>query len=232
MTLEGFVPEQTRRADLWELVAVRLRRAIIAGELAPGVHLNEPLLARRFGVSRVPVREALVQLEHEGLVRSEPGRGSFVVGMSPTDVQEFYEVRLMLEVQAGRLAATRATVEAAAALEETVATMRRASRLGQSERFCEADITFHRQIVLASGHRRLASLWETLSGVAYTLLSVTDLVGLARDVDEIIETHRVILDGLKARDPDAVEAELRRHLSNGATRIQHLMRSAAEPEPG
>jgi DNA-binding GntR family transcriptional regulator len=225
--LEGFVPEQTRRADLWERVAVRLRRAIITGELAPAVHLNEPLLARRFGVSRVPVREALVQLEHEGLVRSEPGRGSFVVGMSATDVQEFYEVRLMIEVQAGRLAAKRATTDDLNALEETVAAMQRASRLGQSERFFEADVTFHRQILLASGHRRLASVWETLSGIAYTLLSVTDLFGFTRDVDEIIGTHLVILDGLKAHDPDAVEAELRHHLTNGATKIRNLIRSPA-----
>jgi DNA-binding GntR family transcriptional regulator len=225
MTLQSFVPEQMRRADLWELVALRLRRAIITGELAPAVHLNEPLLARRFGVSRMPVREALVQLEHEGLVRSEPGRGSFVVGMSTKDVQEFYEVRLMIEVQAGRLAAKQATIEDTSALEETVAAMRRASRLGQSELFFEADVTFHRQIVVASGHRRLGSVWETLSGIAYTLLCVTDLFGLSHDVDEIIETHQVILDGLKAGDPDAVEVELRHHLSNGAAKIRNLLRS-------
>jgi len=225
MTLESFVPEHTRRADLWELVAVRLRRAIITGELAPDVHLNEPLLAQRFGVSRMPVREALGQLEHEGLVRSEPGRGSFVVGMSPTDVQEFYDVRLMVEVQAGRLAAQRATVDDTGALEETMAAMRRASQLGQGELFSEADVTFHRRIVLASGHRRLASVWETLSGIAYTLLCVTDLFALSHDVAEIIETHQVVLDGLKAGDPDAVEAELRHHLTNGATRIRNLLRS-------
>jgi|SRR5262245_16944754 len=225
MTLESFVPEHTRRADLWELVAVRLRRAIITGELAPDVHLNEPLLAQRFGVSRMPVREALGQLEHEGLVRSEPGRGSFVVGMSPTDVQEFYDVRLMVEVQAGRLAAQRATVDDTGALEETMAAMRRASQLGQGELFSEADVTFHRRIVLASGHRRLASVWETLSGIAYTLLCVTDLFALSHDVAEIIETHQVVLDGLKAGDPDAVEAELRHHLTNGATKIRNLLRS-------
>src|SRR5262245_4986132 len=133
MTLHGFVPAQMRRADLWELVAVRLRRAIVTGELAPAVHLNEPLLAQRFGVSRMPVREALVQLEHEGLVRSEPGRGSFVVGMSPKDVQELYDVRLMVEVQAGRLAAQRATVDDTGALEETMAAMRRARQMGHGD---------------------------------------------------------------------------------------------------
>jgi DNA-binding GntR family transcriptional regulator len=225
VTLKSFVPELTRRADLWELVAVQLRRAIITGELAPGVHMNEPLLARGFGVSRVPVREALVQLEHEGLVRSEPGRGSFVVGMSPTDVQEFYDLRLLIEVQAGRLAARRATVDDVGALEETMAVMRRASQLSQSEQFFEADVTFHRQIVVASGHRRLASVWETLSGIAYTLLCVTDLFALSHDQDEIIQTHQDIVDGLKAGDPDTVEVELRHHLTNGATKIRNLLHS-------
>ena len=78
--LERFVPEQRRRTDLWEFVASQLRRAIITRELAPGVHLNEPLLAQKFGMSRVPVLEALARLEQEGLVRSEPGRGPAPAG--------------------------------------------------------------------------------------------------------------------------------------------------------
>jgi DNA-binding GntR family transcriptional regulator len=103
--------------------------------------------------------------------------------------------------------------------------MRRASQLSQSEQFFEADVTFHRQIVVASGHRRLASVWETLSGIAYTLLCVTDLVALSTDQDEIIQTHQDIVDGLKAGDPDKVEAELRHHLTNGATKIRNLLHS-------
>ena len=67
MTLEGFVPEQTRRADLWELVAVRLRRAIITGELAPAVHLNEPSPARRFDVAAQ--RGVLAQLVDHAIPR-------------------------------------------------------------------------------------------------------------------------------------------------------------------
>jgi DNA-binding GntR family transcriptional regulator len=221
--LESFAPGQTRRADLWESVAVRLRRAIVTGELAPDVHLNEPLLAQKFGVSRIPVREALVQLEHEGLVRSEPGRGSFVVGMTATDVQEFYDLRLLIEVQAGRLAATSATSDDLLILDEAMAAMRRTSTVGLSEPFAEADVAFHRQIVIASRHRRLASTWRTLSGIAYTLLSVTDVFGLTRDVVEVIQTHQAILDALRTRDPDLVEAELRRHLTNGASTIRNVI---------
>src|SRR6185437_16142801 len=107
--LDQFTPGIARRADLWEVVAGALRWAIITGELGPGVHLQEPVLAQKFGVSRVPVREALVRLEHEGLVRSEPRRGSFVIGFTASDVQEIYEIRQFIETHAGRLAAERVT---------------------------------------------------------------------------------------------------------------------------
>src|SRR2546428_1977811 len=97
-------------------------------------------------------------------------------------------------------------------LDEAMAAMRRTSTVGLSEPFAEVDVTFHRQIVVASRHRRLISAWRMLSGIAYTLLSVTDVFGLTRDVVEVIQTHQAILDALRARDADLAAAELRRHL--------------------
>src|SRR5690348_10518744 len=82
---------------LWQRVVSVMRRAIVMGELEPGAHLKEPALAQRFGVSRLPVREAIAQLEREGLVRSEPRRGAFVVGITEQAVSDIYECRLLLE---------------------------------------------------------------------------------------------------------------------------------------
>src|SRR6185312_14590413 len=92
---------------LWERVVAALRRAIIVGELEPGSHLKEPVLAARFGVSRLPIREAIAQLDHEGLVRIEPRRGAFVIGLTEHDISDIYECRLMLELAAVRRAAPR-----------------------------------------------------------------------------------------------------------------------------
>src|SRR5437763_12623333 len=103
--------ETVQTEALWERVAIAMRRAIVLGDLAPGTHLKEPLLAQRFGVSRLPVREAIARLEREGLVRVEPRRGAFVVGITDHGVGDIYECRLLLESYAIRRAATRVEAE-------------------------------------------------------------------------------------------------------------------------
>src|SRR5579871_6458237 len=87
---------------LWAHVAAALRRSIVLGDLEQGSHLKEPLLAQRFGVSRLPIREAITQLEREGLVRVEPRRGAFVVGITEQGIKDIYDCRLLLETFALR----------------------------------------------------------------------------------------------------------------------------------
>ena len=94
--LESFEPAIAPRKALWESIVEPMRRAIVLGELPAGLHLEEPALAQKFGVSRIPVREALVRLEHEGLVRVEPRRGAFIVGMTEDDVHDVYELRSLI----------------------------------------------------------------------------------------------------------------------------------------
>src|SRR5579862_412788 len=112
--------EVVQSEALWERVVAALRRAIVIGELQPGAHLKEPLLAQRFGVSRLPVREAIAQLDREGLVRIEPRRGAFVIGVTEEDISDVYECRLMLETVAVRRTALRIDAQTLADLEELV----------------------------------------------------------------------------------------------------------------
>src|SRR5262245_7847594 len=119
MGQEGtIVSGEPGQADaLWQRVIAALRRAIVLGELAPNVHLKEPLLAQRFGVSRLPVREALVQLEREGLVRVEPRRGAFVLGVTAQDISDIYECRHILETCGIQRTAALADAQAVASLQ-------------------------------------------------------------------------------------------------------------------
>src|SRR5437588_11613580 len=119
----GIAPSEA----LWQRVAQALRQAIVLGHLEQGVHLKEPALAQRFGVSRLPVREAIAQLEREGLVRIEPRRGAFVIGVTEEDISDIYACRLMLETEAVRRAARRVTPDALAELEKHVDQMRAAA---------------------------------------------------------------------------------------------------------
>jgi GntR family transcriptional regulator, gluconate operon transcriptional repressor len=218
--LSEFTPSTARRADLWEIVVASLRRAIIIGELAPGLHLQEPLLAQKFGVSRVPVREALIRLEHEGLVRSEPRRGAFVVGMTLTQIREVYDMRRLLEVHAARLAAERTTPADGERLQGWVDAMARALHQGQTDALAEADSGLHRETIIVAGHRRLLAAWEPLAGVITTLLTLTNK--LSRDKDTIIPLHQALVDALVRHDPDAAEAITGPLLNNGEQLVLDL----------
>jgi GntR family transcriptional regulator, gluconate operon transcriptional repressor len=154
--LENFDPGVAPRRALWETIVEPMRRAIILGELPPGLHLEEPALARKFGVSRIPVREAIVRLQHEGLIRAEPRRGAFVVGMSETDVGDLYEFRLLLETSAIRRAAARIEDVGVARLGGLVDQMAEAVGRGQTQNMVAPDVEFHRAIVAS---RPTANSW-------------------------------------------------------------------------
>jgi DNA-binding GntR family transcriptional regulator len=208
---------------LADRVAAGLRRAIVVGALAPGVHLQEPQLAQKFGVSRMPVREALARLEHEGLVRSEPHRGTFVLGMAPEDVEEVYDVRRLIEVEAGRLAAERATVEQLVTLQQLVDEMDRLVKAEQRDLIGRIDITFHRTVVTSAHHRRLLASWEVLAEIAECLLSETDQAQTPLDP---VKTHQDIVDALVAHDPIAAAGHLSVHLREGARVMRRLIEDA------
>jgi GntR family transcriptional regulator of gluconate operon len=207
-----FAPDVVERADLWQIVASRLRYAIISRQLKPGEHLRELPLANRFGVSRVPVREALIRLEHEGLVRGEPRRGAFVVGMTLADIRELYEVRAILEVRGARLAAEAAAPENLANLRRITQDFRVEADRGDSESLAGVDIAFHREVMTAAHHRRLLATWEPLSGIIQTLLTLTNERSTQ---SKILSAHSPLASAIILGDADAAEAATLKTLDEG-----------------
>ena len=219
-TLGDFDPGLAPRKPLWETIAESMRRAIVLGELPAGVHLEEPALAQKFGVSRIPIREALVRLEHEGLVRSEPRRGSFVIGVSGDDIHDIYELRELIECCAVRRAAGRTDPASIAMLEQCVARMDDALARQDLAGMVEPDLEFHRQIVLCSQSRQLLAAWDRLAGLVATILGITDTTYY--NLPSRSHGHRLIVDSLLAGDSDGTEREIRAHLRNG----ERIMRDA------
>jgi GntR family transcriptional regulator of gluconate operon len=207
-----FAPDVVERADLWQIVASRLRYAIISRQLKPGEHLRELPLANRFGVSRVPVREALIRLEHEGLVRGEPRRGAFVVGMTLADIRELYEVRAILEVRGARLAAEGAAPENLANLRRITQDFRVEADRGDSESLAAVDIAFHREVMTAAHHRRLLATWEPLSGIIQTLLTLTNERSTQ---SKILSAHSPLASAIILGDAAAAEAATLKTLDEG-----------------
>ena len=223
-TLENFDPDVAPRRALWETIVDPMRRAILLGELPPGLHLEEPALARKFGVSRIPVREAIVRLEHEGLVRVEPRRGAFIVGMTEDDVADLYRFRLLIETAAIRRAAEQIDAVGVARLRELVDRMAEAVAREQTQHMVEPDVEFHRAIVGHASSRQLDAAWERIAGLVATILGITDTT--YRDPADAIAGHRELVAALADSDPDAAEGSLRRHLQNGEQVMREAMAAA------
>lgn len=203
---------QEQKQTLAEVVANQLREEVISGQLPGGSMLAEIPTAERLGVSRVPVREATLVLERDGLVVFE-GRGRCRVRTLTTqDFYEIYGVRLLLEVEAIRLAAANHTAEDLIALEANIQQMSKARSL---PRMTLIDIEFHDLIVQASQQTRIQHLWRTMQGQIqlFTAALQRELNQVTSAVREAAtKSHIECLQMIKARDEAAAMQAAREHL--------------------
>lgn len=185
------------RVTLTHEVTERVRRAILAGELTGGQSLTESALAARLGVSRVPVREALVELEREGLVVFNDRGRAAVREFTADDFAEIAGLRTTLQVMSAKLAAVRHTAEDLAALEDIV---RRADETSDPTEFSRLDSAFHDEIVRVARHQRLAQCWNNLR--AQMELWIARAHRGTHDVHaRTIRAHTAMIDTLRARQP-------------------------------
>jgi DNA-binding GntR family transcriptional regulator len=216
----GAVSEQglTRTVYREQIKEVLLER-ILNGSYPPGERIVETRVAREFGVSQGPVREALRELESLRLVVSEPFVGVSVRAVSPEELVEIYPVRSGLEEVAARTAAIRLDGRLRP-FELELDAMRRAADDGDTHAFIPHDVQFHRLIVEGSGNRTLSDLWTSLHVEARTMITFIRY----GDLHYIAESHVPILHGLRARDPERTSAALREH-------FEYYARWVADPPP-
>lgn len=207
------------KRSLADDVVERLRDAILHGSFKPGEPLREEQLAAMLDVSRGPVREALVQLEREGLVLVRRHRGATVARLSRADLEEVYSLRLALERLAVQRAARYATDEDFAALEAVMVAFDTVLTRGPSEKeVAELDVRFHDLIYRAARHQRLYDCWANLRSQIYILL-------LSRNVanpdfrDVTVKAHADLLEALRARDEALVTQRIEEHLRGAYDRV-------------
>jgi DNA-binding GntR family transcriptional regulator len=194
-----------------QTLATHSRRAVLAaiadGRLEPGGRYSVAQLAEQLGISRTPVREALLVLEREGRVRFERNRGVRVLETTAADIAEVFELRLLLEVPGAVKACGVVDVEA---LQAELDGMGARARGGDERGFMDHDERFHELILLATGNRRLAAI---VAGLRDTVRGRgASTVGRSRSLDEILAEHGAILDALRAGDADRAGAAMRYHL--------------------
>ncbi|WP_185840362.1 GntR family transcriptional regulator [Vibrio cholerae] len=218
--------ESTKSENLTEY----LIEAIVEGQLAPGSKISEPELAKRFKVSRGPLREALMRVEGLGLIERIPHIGARVIQLSPTKLVELYAVREALEGMAARLAARNITEIELAGLESLLSThsIHIDQVEGASYFHQQGDFDFHYRIIQASRNQQLIGL---LCDELYHLLRMYRYQSPrshSRPV-EALEEHKFILRAIRQRDEELAEMLMRRHISRSRQLIeQQIMLDAQQ----
>lgn len=201
------------RRNLAHEIASQMRRDIISGAFKPGEALAEPALAGRFGVSRAPVREAMIELERAGLVQFEPTGRTRVRMLEEKDVVEIVEARIALESMGARLAAVRWTDEDTRWIERSITAQEKAA----GAKFSALDIAMHEYIMKRGGNERLVTLWQFVRWqFEMALTHIHSLQqNLAPDLRRFsVEGHGKVLKTLADRQPEAAAEVMARHIKD------------------
>jgi DNA-binding GntR family transcriptional regulator len=212
--------------SLHDEVAAQLRERIFAGELVPGVFLDEVQLAEQMKISRTPLREALKVLTAEGLVRHEPRRGCFVNQVTEQDLDEIFPVIALLEGRCAFEAAQRATDADLQALEEMHQRLARHAKAKRINEYYETNFAIHEAIIALARNRWLAGVIADLRKIV-KLARLQQLHAPGR-LEQSLNEHLAVFAALKARDAEGAEAAMRTHLLRQRGALREL---AVAPRP-
>lgn len=196
-------------------IAAELRRELLAGSLPPGAELSQVVLAERFGVSRIPVRDALRILAGEGLIEMEPNRGAKAITLTPAEVREVFDLRVLLECDCLRHAAERLTP---AVLEEIDRIRRKSDLDASTPGWAAGDWSFHEALYRHAGRPRQVVMIETLRRTCQLYVNAYPTMNAKKP--RWLNDHRAILQHLKAGEADRAIVVLQRHLEAAA---EHLL---------
>ncbi len=199
------------RVMLSQRVKEYIVQAILKGEYQPGDRIMETNLARRFGVSTAPVREAIRELTVMGFLEAQPYKGASVRSFSERDLWEYFTVRASLESLAARQAAPRVTENDVCELQGILDEMMQAVESKDTDGTIRLDNQFHETILQIAGNNLLHQVWKTLEFGVWTM--VVYRMG-QYDANFLASRHSEVLDALKTRDPETAAAAMQHHLED------------------
>ena len=214
-----------------QILARRLQNLIVSGEWKPGQQIpSQRTLSEQYEVSRPSLREALQTLETLGLIRSEPGRGTFVAyGLEAGSaanrrwryadsfsLRDVFQTRIMMESEIVALAALEIGHDDLTRLAAATNEMQRAWDAGDLVANVEADVQFHRIIVADCGNRMLQALYENMASLLTETQRQPIPATKTERMRQSIGEHRVLIEALRARDQTAARAAMATHIRNTA----------------
>jgi len=186
-----------------------IKTQILNGELNPGDRVVETKLAKELNISQTPVREALRQLQGEGIIMIVPNRGPLVCDLKIEDVFEIYSMRSVLEGLAIRLATQLATDEEIAELEHYYNEMKSKLTNEKITHLLKESFYIHDTIIRLSRHNRLMQMYKSIS---FQIALVNRILGTYSTKEKEVMEHWELIDALKRRDPQYAENTMRKHI--------------------
>lgn len=197
----------------------KIRSDILNGKYKRGEELVESSIGKELGISRTPVREAIRQLELEGLVQLVPNKGAFVTGIYEKDVRDIYLIRARLEGLAARMAAKNITPELLDAMEETVVLSEYHAKKEHYEQVCEMDSKFHKLLYKASGSRILEHTLTDFHQYVQRVRMAS--IMKKRRMEKSNDEHDAILTAIREHDEEKAELVATRHISNTVENLKN-----------
>ena len=209
---------QLQTRSVREVIYEYLRDSILSGEFKNGEHLKERELAKKFGISTTPLKEALRRLEQEGLVTTHARRGSFVSEGIMNSIEEINLARSALEGVAARIATLKITEDEINNLERIVRQMEECTKLKDKESLIRLNEIFHKSIMQAAKNSYILRQIEAIRGfdrfVRQKALSYTD------EIERAYKEHKLIFDKMVVRDPDGAEQAMLNHIRRTSDMIK------------
>lgn len=219
----GKIMKSTLRVE----VAERIRKLIFENQLKPGERIIETKLAREFGVSQSPIREAIRELEMMGLLENVPFKGCVVKELLPKDIINRYKIRSSLEMLAIRDATVKMNTPDLAELQNLLRLMKSAAKRKKKAEFIDLDITFHKKIIQMADNQLLDKMWEMVSLGQWTNVTVNIS---EKGLEELAQRHEKLLQFMNADDPDGAANEMRMHIEDLMTDIINKMEQGHEKQ--
>lgn len=198
----------------------KIREGILSGKYAVNEELKEKNIGDELGVSRTPVREALRQLELEGLVSIIPNKGAYVVGLSQKDIRDIYEMRSLLEGLCAKWAAENITNEQLEELEENIFLSEFHAKKENWEQMVELDNRFHEILYLASGSKELKHVLTDYHQYVQRVRKIT--LGGSERVKKSTEEHKIIVQALRTHDPKKAQDAAKTHIRNTVANMDKI----------
>ncbi len=215
--------------SLHDHIYLTLRDDITEGRIRPGERLVELTLAERFGASQGPVREALRRLGQEGLLVTQPRRGTHVRELTLEEIADIFEMRAELESWAARRFVAHRTAESCAAVAEAFAALEQAACAGDATAVVDRDLELHAAICAGAGSPLLLSTWRSIIMQWRGLRTIVASQNRS-DAHGTVESHRPVLRGLLEGDADEAAALVRAHVLQAGRELREFLIAAPPAE--